>query len=99
MRTTSDDGEHADRCRGSLLAASARAFLAVMLQQNGTHIGWRPAGGAMARLRDARGVCCFGPASSERGTLTGWSATVALGLSSARWRGADEQYGCEAWAV
>jgi hypothetical protein len=53
----------------------------------------------MARLRDARGVCCFGPASSERGTLTRWSATVALGLSSARWRGADEQYGCEAWAV
>jgi hypothetical protein len=57
-----------------------------MLQQNGTQMGRRPAGGAVARLRDVPVVCCFGPAASERGRLTGWSVAVALGLSSARWR-------------
>jgi hypothetical protein len=40
----------------------------------------------VARLGDVLVVCCFGPAASERGRLTGWSAALALGLSSACWR-------------
>jgi hypothetical protein len=62
-----------------------------MLQQNGTQMGRRPAGGAVARLCDVPVVCCFSPAASERGGLTGWSAVVALGLSSARWCGRGVQ--------
>jgi hypothetical protein len=58
-----------------------------MLQQNGTQMGRRPAGRAVARLRNVPVVCCFGPAASERDGLTGWSAAVAPSLSSARWRG------------
>jgi hypothetical protein len=73
--------------RCSLVGGVGLALLAVMLQQNGTQMVSRPAGGAVARLRDVPVVCCFGPAASECGGLTGWSAAVAPDLSSARWRG------------
>jgi hypothetical protein len=55
MRTTSDEGKHVDRCRGSLVGGVGSGSPGGDTPTERCRREWRPAGRAVTRLRDARG--------------------------------------------